>query len=373
MFWQDSGSETVRSVIQASECGKIRTIHKKTGKITKYPTPIQRGLLIRRVTIAGNIYEVGRLVIGAHGEIPEDGEIPEKDDRNWSIAYADGDKNNVNISNLSWRKIKEEIIIPDGERPVVGIAKDGSISKYESVAIAAKKLGLSAASIRKCLYGTQKRHGNVSWAPGLLNPVVDETGEVWKTKLWSEFYNMMWSSLGRRKLEFEDGVEKLLEPLIIDRANYDDNLSGDFWKMFYGDIPKFHKAIVPNTIAYPISKDMFTLLQTRCEFPEETWKFLEPRWGVLAGGLDDRIYVSTRGRYKIVYKSGKIQMTSSPIGMCLWEIFVGPVPDEYTLFSKTWELDVHSMFLHKRGSGSPYETRRSFNKHTRQWHDVYYH
>jgi hypothetical protein len=365
MFYQDSGSETVRSIIQATESGEVRTVHKTTGKITEYSTSGHR------VEIAGNVLEVARLVLGAHGELPEDGEIPDENDPDWTIEYADGNANNVHVSNLSWKKLVEVMVDSDYERPIVGIAKDGAISKYEGVAIAAKTLKLSAASIRKCLYGTQKRHGGLSWVPESLDPVTDEPGEVWKQRKWCR-EGHLWSSLGRRKTVFDDGAEKLVKPIVIERDSHDDYQSGDFWKTFYGDVPLFHRAIVTKRTTFPISKDMFTLLQTRCEFPGETWKILEPKWNVLAGGPDDHVHVSTRGRYKIIYNSGKTQMISSPIGMCLWEIFVGPIPEGYVLYSRTWELDVHSMFLHKKNSGSPYETRRSFNKHSRQWQDVYY-
>lgn len=254
MNWKEiPGIETKWMRYEASTCGQIRSVSKKTGKIT-----ILKQYLANRyynVKVSNSSRRVHQLVCMAHLRKPEEA------DETWTVDHVDADERfNNSIDNLRWASLSAQ---NSNQReydrtminacPVVGIhVLTGEIVKFDSGYSAEKLYGISNSGISRCINGHQHTYMNYVWSTPLTLP--DIPGEEWKTWNVSSIYSILFSNKGRFAYAFKNGYVKKMrcEEKNNQRANDEDR-----YPSFYKNKKEytFHR-IMYDLFIGPIPKDM---------------------------------------------------------------------------------------------------------------------
>lgn len=254
MLWASTGVETKMMLYEASSCGYIRSVHKKTGKTRILSQFTHTGY--KQVNIGDGVKTVHILVAMAH--IPKP---PEADDT-WTIDHKNADDaSNNDVSNLRWASKSQQTInqreisrgMIDG-CPIVGInVRTGHVLKFPSASVAEEETDgqLHQRAISLCLNGKRKTHGGYVWTTPLILP--DYSGEVWKKISHTPKYCILLSDFGRVGYEFKHGYikkvssnDKMTDRRIEETDSYPSvRINGKprqlhilVWETFVGKIPK---------------------------------------------------------------------------------------------------------------------------------------
>jgi hypothetical protein len=251
MIWKEiPGVETKWMRYEASVCGQIRSVSKKTGKITT----LKQYFTTRyyNVKVNNRSRRVHQLVCMAHLQKPEEA------DETWTVDHTDANERFDNSSNnLRWASISTQ---NSNQRkydrtminacPVVGIhIVTGEIIKFESAQSAEELYGISNSGISRCINGHQHTYMNYVWSTPLILP--DIPGEEWKTWNVSSNYSLLFSNKGRFAYAFKNGYIKKLwcEEKNNQRANDEDRYPSFYknkkeytfhrimYELFIGPIP----------------------------------------------------------------------------------------------------------------------------------------
>lgn len=255
MNWKTiPGYETKRLTYEASDCGKIRSVSRKTG-ITRELSQHNR-LGYRGTNIAGKTISVHILIALAHIQKPN-----ETDDT-WTVDHINNeDKMNNNVSNLRWASKPSQVYNRRTfERsgniscPVIAthiISKE--ILQFDSLTDAEVLPGVQHELISKCLNKTRKKHAGYTWKTPEISP--DLPGEIWKLWNTSTKFKIYFSNCGRIAYEFRHGYIKKVssQDKNTNRNNDELGLYPRFNKN--GKSCQFHN-IVYELFVGPIPKDM---------------------------------------------------------------------------------------------------------------------